>query len=103
MQLVQNALIPVLLAVTGVYALYNGVDVFPTFLIGAKKGIKTAAEILPTMIGMLTVVHMLRASGAIDLAAAALAPIYQILGIPKECTALTLLKPMSGGGWLALG
>ncbi len=57
MQLVQNALIPVLLAVTGVYALYNGVDVFPTFLIGAKKGIKTAAEILPTMIGMLTVVQ----------------------------------------------
>ena len=86
MQLVQNALIPVLLAVTGVYALYNGVDVFPTF-----------------MIGMLTVVHMLRASGAIDLAAAALAPIYQILGIPKECTALTLLKPISGGGGLALG
>ena len=103
MQLVQNALIPVLLAVTGVYALYNGVDVFPTFLIGAKKGIKTAAEILPTMIGMLTVVHMLRASGASDLAAAALAPIYQILGIPKECTALTLLKPISGGGGLALG
>ena len=103
MQLVQNALIPVLLAVTGVYALYNGVDVFPTFLIGAKKGIKTAAEILPTMIGMLTVVHMLRASGAIDLAAAALAPIYQILGIPKECTALTMLKPISGGGGLALG
>ena len=46
---------------------------------------------------------MLRASGAIDLAAAALAPIYQILGIPKECTALTLLKPISGGGGLALG
>ena len=26
-----------------------------------------------------------------------------LLGIPKECTALTLLKPISGGGGLALG
>lgn len=58
---------------------------------------------MPTMVGMLTVVYMMRASGAIDLAAAALAPLYQWLGIPKECTALTLLKPISGGGGLALG
>ena len=85
------------------YALYKGVDVFPTFLRGAKSGLKTAVELLPTMVGMLTVVYMLRASGAIDLAAAALAPLLNLLGIPKECTALTLLKPISGGGGLALG
>ena len=103
MQLLQNALIPILLAATGVYALYKRVDVFPTFLRGAKKGLHTAVQILPTMVGMLTVVYMLRASGAIDLAAAALAPVYQLLGIPSECTALTLLKPISGGGGLALG
>ena len=87
----------------GLYALYKGVDVFPTFLRGAKSGLKTAVELLPTMVGMLTVVYMLRASGAIDLAAAALAPLLNLLGIPKECTALTLLKPISGGGGLALG
>ena len=103
MQLAQNALIPILLAAIGVYALYKRVDVFPTFLRGAKKGLHTAVQILPTMVGMLTVVYMLRASGAIDLAAAALAPVYQLLGIPSECTALTLLKPISGGGGLALG
>ena len=103
MQFLQNALIPFVLAATAVYALYKGVDVFPTFLRGAKKGLETAMRILPTMVGMLTVVYMLRASGGIDLAAAALAPIYQLLGIPPECTALTLLKPISGGGGLALG
>ena len=51
---------------------------------GAKKGLHTAVQILPTMVGMLTVVYMLRASGAIDLAAAALAPLYQMLGIPQN-------------------
>lgn len=99
----QSALIPLLLAAVALYALYKGVDVFPTFLRGAKSGLSTAVGILPTMIGMLTVVYMLRASGAIDLAAAALAPVLTVLGIPSECAALTLLKPISGGGGLALG
>ena len=103
MQIVQSAFIPILLVATGLYALYKGVDVFPTFLRGAKKGLQTAVGILPTMVGMLTVVYMLRASGAIDIAAAALAPLFQLFGIPKECAALTLLKPISGGGGLALG
>ena len=80
-----------------------GVDVFPTFLRGAAVGLKTAVQILPVMVGMLTVVFMLRASGAVDIAASVLAPALRILGIPKECTALTLLKPISGGGGLAMG
>lgn len=103
MRLLQAALIPALLAFVGVYALCRNVDVFPIFLKGAKKGLDTAISILPIMIGMLTVVYMLRASGAIDIAAKALAPLFQTLGIPSECAALTLLKPVSGGGGLALG
>ena len=103
MRMLQSAFIPMLLAAVGLYALYKGVDVFPTFLRGAKSGLKTAVELLPTMVGMLTVVYMLRASGAIDFAAAALAPLFGVLGIPKDCAALVLLKPISGGGGLALG
>ena len=101
MQILQNALIPALLAGISLYALCKGVDVFPTFLRGAAVGLKTAVQILPVMVGMLTVVFMLRASGAVDIAASVLAPALRILGIPKECTALTLLKPISGG--LAMG
>ena len=100
MQILQNALIPALLAGISLYALCKGVDVF---LRGAAVGLKTAVQILPVMVGMLTVVFMLRASGAVDIAASVLAPALRILGIPKECTALTLLKPISGGGGLAMG
>ncbi len=103
MQFLEIALIPALLAVISVYALCRGVEVFPTFLRGAAAGLQTAVSILPTMVGMLTVVFMLRASGAIDIAAGVLAPAFRLLGIPEECTALVLLKPISGGGGLAMG
>lgn len=99
----QAALIPLLLAATGLYGLYKQVDVFPVFLRGAQKGLQTAVQILPTLVGMLTVVYMLRASGAIDLAAGWLAPVLRLFGIPQDCAALALLKPISGGGGLALG
>ncbi|MDO5142298.1 MAG: spore maturation protein [Eubacteriales bacterium] len=103
MSVLRSALIPALLAAIALYAQWQDVDVFPTFVRGAKAGLRTAVGILPTMVGMLTVIYMLRASGAIDLAAAVLAPVFQLLGIPKECATLALLKPVSGGGGLALG
>ena len=80
MQILQNALIPALLAGISLYALCKGVDVFPTFLRGAAVGLKTAVQILPVMVGMLTVVFMLRASGAVDIAASVLAPALPYTG-----------------------
>lgn len=96
-------LVPLILAYTGVYALAHQIAVFPVFLRGAEKGLQTAIHILPTLIGLLTAVMMLRASGFIDLAGAALAPVLSAVGIPSECAALVLLKPLSGSGGLALG
>lgn len=96
MQTLQAAVVPFLLAFTAMYAVYRGTAVFPVFIEGAKKGMQTA-------VGMLTAVYMLRASGAINLASAWLAPLFHLLGIPQECVPLALLKPISGGGGLALG
>ena len=99
----QAAVVPLLLAFIGVYAVYRGVNVFTVFADGARKGLQTAVGILPTMVGMLTAVYMLRASGAIELVSGLLSPVFGLLGIPKECVPLALLKPISGGGGLALG
>lgn len=96
-------IVPTLLAAIGVYALYKKIPVFPTFLVGAKSGFHTAIGLFPTLVGLLTAVYMLRASGFIDLAGQMLAPLFGFLGIPKDCAALVLLKPISGGGGLALG
>lgn len=100
---VTSGMIPLILAGVGVYAWYKGVEVFPVFLRGAKKGLQTAVDIVPIMVGMLAAVYMLRASGVIDWAAAWLAPVFSLFGIPQQCAALVLLKPISGGGGLAMG
>lgn len=103
MALLSSVAVPLLLCIISSYALLRKVDVFPVFLKGCKKGLDAAFGILPTMIGMLTAIYMLRASGAIDLLASALAPVLGLLGIPESCSPLVLLKPVSGSGGLALG
>lgn len=96
-------IVPLLLAATAWYAWLRHVEVFSVFLRGVRKGLQTACSILPAMIALLTAVTMLRASGCIDVAGQWMSPLLSRLGIPQECGALVLLKPMSGSGGLALG
>ena len=42
-------------------------DIYNSFTKGAKKGLKTVADIVPTLIGLMISVGVLRASGFLEL------------------------------------
>ena len=60
-------------------------------------------RIAPSLIALLTAVYMLRASGALDLAAKWLAPLLERTGLPPELLPLMLVRPVSGSGALGVG
>lgn len=95
--------IPCLLAGVALYALTRRVDVYAALTQGAGEGLAVVAKILPALVGLLTAVYMLRASGALELAAQALAPVLTRLGIPPETVALMLVRPVSGSAALGVG
>ena len=76
--------VPLLLAGAALYAAARRVDVYAALLRGAASGLETAARILPALVALLTAVHMLRASGALELLAQALAPVTGRLGLPSQ-------------------
>ena len=96
-------LVPLIIGGILLFALVRKTELFSAFLRGAAEGLKTTVGILPSLVALLIAVYMLRASGAIDLVAAVLAPVLAPLGIPEQVAPLMLLKPFSGGGSLALG
>ena len=51
----------------------------------------------------LTAVSILRASGALDLAARLLAPLLDRVGVPSELLPLMLVRPISGSAALGVG
>ncbi len=95
--------VPALMALTAALGLARGVDVFSAMTDGAREGLSVTVKILPPLIGLLTAVSMLRASGAIDALAAVLAPAFRLLGIPAETAPLVFIRPISGAGALAVG
>ena len=98
-----SLLVPVLLSVTAAVGLGRGVNVYDTLVDGAREGLSVSVKILPSLVGLLTAVYMLRASGAMDFLGQLLAPVLELAGIPPETAALLFIRPVSGGGALAVG
>ena len=96
-------LIPFIIAGVALYAMGRRVDVYSALVQGAGDGLGTLVRIVPALVGLLTAVHMLRASGALELAAQVLAPALNLLGIPPETVALMLVRPVSGSAALGVG
>ena len=98
-----DLLIPGLMIVTACAALAKRQDVYGSLLEGGLDGLKLLVTIVPALVVLLTAVHMLRASGAIELLTKGLSPVAAAVGIPAETLPLVLLRPISGSAALAVG
>ena len=96
-------LVPLLLASTALFGLCKRVDVYAALTRGAEEGLTILLRILPALVGLMTAVYMLRASGAMEVLGGLLEPLLIRLGIPPETAALLFIRPVSGSGALAIG
>ena len=103
MTVILASIVPMILLGVCLMAALRGTDVFKALVTGAGQGLSLFKNLVPTLVALLTGLYMLRASGALDLAAQWLRPLTEHIGIPPECTPLLLLRPISGGGALAVG
>jgi spore maturation protein B len=94
--------IPVLVAGIPLLALARRVKVYPAFVEGAKQGFETAVRVIPPLVAILVALGMLRASGAMDALARALAPLLGPLGVPASVVPMFVVRPLSGGGALGV-
>mgnify|MGYP006070592637 FL=1 len=97
-----DCIIPLILCAILLYGLLHGVNIFDSFLEGAKEGISTSFGILPALVALMTCIAMFNASAALDIFTNALRPICEAIGFPPETIPLALLRPISGSGALAI-
>lgn len=98
MERIGAAALPVIVGVILLFGFFKGVDVFDAFVLGAKDGIRTTLSLLPTLIGLIVAVSMVRASGLLDMLCALCGPLAEAAGISREVLPLALLRPVSGSG-----
>ena len=77
------------------------VNVYDSFVEGAKEGFTTAVKIIPYLVAMLVAIGVFRASGAMDMFLSGLAWCIHACGLPTDfvdALPTAFMKPLSGSG-----
>jgi Uncharacterized membrane protein, required for spore maturation in B.subtilis. len=77
------------------------INVYETFVEGAKEGFSTAVRIIPYLVAILVGVAVFRASGAMDLITKGIELIVKLSGLDSSFVGglpTALMKPLSGSG-----
>ncbi|MDD6212234.1 MAG: spore maturation protein [Clostridiales bacterium] len=90
-----GSILPLTIAAILVFGLLSHRPLYDDFIVGAKDGIQTVAHILPTIIGLMISVRVLRASGFLDFLQSLLEPAAQFLHFPSQLLPMTLVRIFS--------
>ena len=96
-ELMTAMLVPLILCAVALYACGKGIDVYAALIRGAGGGLDILVNIAPSL------VYMLRASGAVELAAGLMGPAMERVGLPAQLLPLMLVRPISGSAALGVG
>ncbi|HCC70326.1 MAG TPA: hypothetical protein DEQ09_04135, partial [Bacteroidales bacterium] len=84
-----------------VLGLLKRINVYETFIEGAKDGFKIAIRIIPFLVAILVAIGVFRASGAMDMLISGIKHLLDSVGIDSSFTGAlptALMKPLSGAG-----
>ncbi len=88
-------MIPAILFFIVAYGVCARIKVYESFLKGAREGLKTVADIMPTLIGLMVAVGVLRASGFLSFLGSLLGPLAEAVKIPAAMVPLIFVKLFS--------
>ncbi len=84
-----------------VFAYTKKVDVYESFIDGAKEGFEVAVKIIPYLVAMLVGIGVFRASGGMEFITHGIAYIFQNLQLDTrfvDALPVAIMKPFSGSG-----
>jgi spore maturation protein B len=90
-----EAILPLLVFFIVAHGVAQKQTIYDDFIQGAKEGFSTVIGIMPTLIGLMVAVGILRASGFLDFLSAILGSFMSRLSFPKELVPLTIVKLFS--------
>lgn len=92
---ISDCMIPFVILYLVGYGMCKKVNIFDEFIEGAKDGFLTVYKIMPTLIGLMVGVGILRESGFMEWFAGLLSPVVAFLHFPAELFSLFIVKMFS--------
>lgn len=92
---ISGIIIPALIFYIVAYGIANKSNVYEDFIRGAGDGFKTVLSIMPTLIGLMMAVGILRASGFLDFLGKTAGKLTELAGFPSELVPVMFIKLFS--------
>lgn len=92
---ISDFIIPVTVLFIVCYGALKSVKPYEAFLEGAKEGLHTVVDILPTLIGLIVAVEIFRAGGLLSILTDLFRPIALLIGLPPELAPLSMIRLIS--------
>ena len=92
---ISDFLIPVTILFIVVFGCLQRVDIYEVFLEGAKEGLQTVIDILPTLIGLIMAVEVVRAGGLLEIMVECIRPFANAVAFPAELAPLSIVRLVS--------
>lgn len=90
-----NIIIPLVIFYIVAEGLLSKVNIYEHFIKGAKDGFEVVIQIMPTLIGLMVAVGILRASGFLELIGSLTGGLTDRFGFPSELIPVTVIKLFS--------
>jgi spore maturation protein SpmA len=94
-----NGLILLLFIVFIVGGLVRRINVYESFIEGAKQGFQVAVTIIPYLVAMLVAISVLRSCGVLDFIVSGIGSFFHLLGVNTDfvpALPTSLMRPLSG-------
>ncbi len=94
--------IPILVLVIIIYAVYKKINVYDSFVSGAKEGFPMVKSMFFSLLAMIFGVNIFLKSGVVNYFFDFLKPLLVLLHIPSQVLPIAIMRPLSGSFGLAL-
>ena len=95
-------LIPSIFIFSFLYAAFRKVKVYDSFTLGIKEALPLIISVFPYIAAVTMLLKLLEVSGLETRLTAWISPLFSFTGIPQEISSLIMMKPLSGGGSIAV-
>jgi spore maturation protein B len=99
---ISDYIIPFLFFYIVGFGLLMKTNIFDEFIQGAKDGFKVVLDILPTLIGLMVAIGILRASGTLTIVSDFLRPLTDLLNFPSQLVPVAIIKMFSSSAATSL-
>ena len=102
MEIVSKIILPIFVIFIILYGMKKKINIYDTFLEGAKEGLVTVFNIFPAIIAMIFAINIFLDSNVLYFILSFLNPLLESLNIEPEIVPMALLRPISGTASLAI-